>query len=64
MADKTVINLNRARKARARATAKAQADENAVKFGRRKTERTADEANKAKAERTLDGHKRDPDAPR
>ena len=38
------INLNKARKARARAAAKARADENAVKFGRTKAERAAEKA--------------------
>ena len=40
----TPINLNKARKARDRADAKAQADENAVKFGRTKAARMLDVA--------------------
>jgi hypothetical protein len=38
------INLNRARKVRARVKKARQADENAVKFGRTKSERTRDMA--------------------
>lgn len=60
MADRPV-NLNRARKARARDEAKRQADANAVKFGRKKAERARDAAETAKADRDLDGHRKDPD---
>ncbi len=38
------INLNQARKTRARAQAKAKADENAIRFGRSKAERELDAA--------------------
>ena len=55
------VNLNRFRKARARAEKKARADENAIKFGRTKAERNADEAQADTATRHLDGHKIDPD---
>ena len=51
------INLNRVRKQKARAKKRAQADENAVKFGRRKVEKTLQQARRDKAERDLDGHK-------
>ena len=54
-----VISLNRVRKARERATARAAADGNAVKFGRRKTDRQRDEAEADKAKRDLDGHQLD-----
>ncbi len=54
------INLNKARKARAKADQKTQADANAVKHGRTKTERLADEKTAAKAAKSLDGHKREP----
>ena len=60
MADKP-INLNKARKARARADAKARADENAVKFGRTKGERQADALRAAKAAARHDGNKRGDD---
>ncbi|MBE1282173.1 MAG: DUF4169 family protein [Rhodobacteraceae bacterium] len=54
------VNLNRFRKQKARAEKKARADENAVKFGRTKSEKDLDKARDAKAKRDLDGHKRDP----
>jgi hypothetical protein len=53
------VNLNRYRKTQARAKDKARADENAVKFGRSKLEKTLQEARAAKAKRDLDGHKSD-----
>lgn len=55
-----VVNLNKARKARARAGKKARADANAVKFGRTKTEKARDRAEADKALRDLDAHKREP----
>ncbi|THH38685.1 DUF4169 family protein [Aliishimia ponticola] len=55
----TVVNLNKARKAKARAQERARADENAVKFGRSKAEKTAAKTVASKAEKDLDGHKRD-----
>lgn len=45
------VNLNQARKTRARADAKARADQNAVRFGRTKAERLLDAA---KAEQASD----------
>ena len=51
------VNLNRFRKNKARAEKKARADQNAVKFGRSKLEKSLEEARAAKAERLLDGHK-------
>ena len=56
-----VVNLNRARKARARAEDKAQAAQNRVAHGRTKAERTAAEAAAAAEARRLDGHKREPE---
>lgn len=58
MADKP-INLNKARKARARTKARARADENAVRFGRTKAERTREEAEKSAEIQRLDAHLRD-----
>jgi len=52
-------NLNRVRKARARAAAKRTADANAVKFGRTKAERGRDRAEAARAAREHDAHRRD-----
>lgn len=57
MAD--VVNLNRARKARARAADKAKAAENRVRFGRSKAEKAASNLDRIRAERALDGHERE-----
>ena len=54
-----VVNLNKARKARDKIRKTAQADENAVKFGRTKTERARDKAEADRARSLIDGHKRD-----
>lgn len=54
-----LINLNRARKARARADVKASAAENRVKFGRSKAETAAAKLDAERARRDLDGKKRD-----
>jgi hypothetical protein len=53
------LNLNRARKARARDEARRKADANAVKFGRSKSEKSLDAARQALADRQLTGHRRD-----
>lgn len=53
------INLNQVRKSRARAQAKAKADENAIRFGRTKAEKLQEEAAQKHAKRNLDGVKRD-----
>jgi hypothetical protein len=53
------VNLNRYRKTQARAEDKARADQNAVKFGRSKLEKSLEEARAAQAKRALDGHKSD-----
>lgn len=60
MAD--LINLNKARKAKARLEAEQQAAENRIKFGRTKAQRQADEAAAAEAARRLDQLRRDPPA--
>jgi hypothetical protein len=57
MAD--VVNLNKARKARAKAAVKAQAVENRSKFGLTKTDKATAEAQKRLAEKRLDGHERE-----
>lgn len=57
MAD--LINLNRARKDKARAEKEAQAAANRARFGRSKAEKQKDAAEKARAERIIDGHHRD-----
>ena len=53
-----IVNLNKARKARARADGKARADANAVKFGRTKAKKSLDKANADKARSDLDAHRR------
>ncbi len=55
----TPINLNRARKDRARAGDKAQADENSVRFGQTKAQKDAERMDAARAARHLDDAKRD-----
>lgn len=53
------VNLNRYRKEKTRADKKARADQNAVKFGRTKAQKTAEKDEKAKQDRWLDGHAQD-----
>jgi len=55
----TPINLNKARKAKAKADAETKAAENRVRFGRTKAEKQTAAAPTAKSARDLDGHKRD-----
>ncbi|MDQ0248530.1 hypothetical protein J2W22_000577 [Sphingomonas kyeonggiensis] len=54
-----IINLNRARKAKARVDKSARAEENRVRFGRPKAEKQAEASEKARIARTLDDAKRD-----
>jgi hypothetical protein len=54
-----LINLNKARKAKARAAAKAQAAQNRVKFGREKDETAAARLEAERARRELEGKKRE-----
>jgi len=54
----TPINLNRARKERARFQAKTRADENAVRFGQTKAQKAAERAEAQRAARRLEDHKR------
>jgi hypothetical protein len=53
------INLNKARKARAKAAGKAQAAENRVRFGRPKAETAVARLEAERARRELEGKKRD-----
>ena len=57
MAD--IVNLNRARKAKARATAKTTADRNSIAFGRNKAQKAADTADAERRKALLDGAKLD-----
>lgn len=54
-----VVNLRQARKARARGEAQARAAANRVAFGRTRAEKAADMAELDRADRILDGAKRD-----
>jgi len=55
----TLINLNKARKAKAKSEAKTLAAENRVKFGRTKGQKAAAEAEADKLAREVEGHKRE-----
>ncbi|NHF71630.1 DUF4169 family protein [Paracoccus xiamenensis] len=54
-----ITNLNRFRKQKAREDARQQADANAAKHGRTKTQKLAEKADKDRAAKQLDGVKRD-----
>jgi hypothetical protein len=56
MAD--IVNLNRARKAKVRADKEAQAVQNRIAFGRTKAEKQQAAAEKARADKQIDDHKR------
>ena len=54
-----IVNLNRARKAKARSEAQTIAAANRAAFGRTKAEKQAARAEAERLDRTLDGSKRD-----
>lgn len=54
-----ILNLNQARKAKAKTDAKTKAVENRAKFGRTKADKTLDAARAEKLKRDLDGAKRE-----
>lgn len=54
-----IVNLRRARKAKARTVAATQADANRLAFGRTKAERQAAAADADRTRRLLDGAKRE-----
>ena len=56
-----VVNLNRFRKAKAKAEKAGAAEANRAKFGRSKGEKSAQDAERGAIDRTLDGAKRDDD---
>ncbi len=58
-----IVNLRAVRKAKDKAATRAQADANAVKFGRRKADKALDAARLDKEQRDLDGHARTPKDP-
>lgn len=53
------VNLNRARKDKARTEDKTRADRNAVAFARSKAQKTADKAAARRQKTSLDQHKRE-----
>ena len=58
-----IVNLRAKRKAADREAARAQADENAAKFGRTKPQKLREAADIAKASAALDGKKLQKDDP-
>jgi len=54
-----IVNLNRFRKAKAKDGARADADANRAKFGRTKGEKLRDKMERDRADRNLDGAKRE-----
>ena len=54
-----VVNLNKARKAKAKVERTAQAKNNRAAFGRTKAEKQQTDAERRLAERKLDDHERD-----
>jgi hypothetical protein len=58
-----IINLGKARKARAKADDKARAAENRARFGRTGADKALERARKDKIDRTLDGAKLDASTP-
>ncbi len=54
-----ILNLNQARKAKAKTGAKTQAAENRAKFGRTKADKALEAARADKLKRDLDGAKRE-----
>lgn len=54
-----IISLSKARKAKARTEKEAAAEANRQKFGRTKAEKLKDAAEKALAEKHIEGHKRE-----
>jgi len=56
-----IVNLRRARKAKARAETQATAAENRIQFGRTAQEKKQSAAQKALEAKRLEGHRRDDD---
>jgi Domain of unknown function (DUF4169) len=55
----TPINLNKARKAKARAEKEQRAQENRLKFGRSKAQKTGDKLSRKRLDQQLDQTRRD-----
>lgn len=56
----SVVNLNKARKRRAKADARKRADTNAARFGRSKAQKSAETRAKEQSKTFLDARKLDP----
>jgi hypothetical protein len=56
-----IINLNRARKARQKAGAKATAEANRALHGRSRADRDAEKVERERADRYIESHKREDD---
>lgn len=56
-----VINLRRARKAKARAEREKTAADNRVAFGRSKAEKQLTKAEREREQRAIEAHRREPD---
>ena len=54
-----IVNLRTARKAKARSEKEAAAEANRLKFGRTKAEKLKEAAQKALAEKHIEGHRRE-----
>ena len=54
-----IVNLRTARKRKARADKEAQAEQNRILFGRTKAEKSKQAAERAQADKHIDGHKRE-----
>ncbi|MBN8994540.1 MAG: DUF4169 family protein [Rhizobiales bacterium] len=55
-----IVNLRRARKAKTRAEKEREAEANRIAFGRTKAERKATAAERERAGRAIDSHRREP----
>ncbi len=55
-----IVNLRNVRKAKARADREREAEANRRAFGRTKSEKAKTAAEREKAERKIDGHRREP----
>ncbi len=60
----TLVNLNKARKAKAKRDAKTLAAENRVKFGLGKAQKAAAQAEADTLARKVEGHRREPQTPK
>jgi hypothetical protein len=55
-----IVNLRRARKAKARIEREKEAEANRIAFGRTKAEKAATEAERKRSVRAIDSHRREP----